>query len=147
MDPQDIFCYNVVLSDALIEDVGLMQGIMDMSQVLDSQGLHYESYLAGIGRNLFYTVAGSYITIYLGILFLIIANTVIGLKYLIWQRKNQRRYLTLLMLGSYKKIFADPLTGRFTPFSVWLYLWRSLAVSLPSGAYLPILHDCPPPRP
>ncbi|HIQ99949.1 MAG TPA: ABC transporter permease [Candidatus Scybalocola faecavium] len=130
MDPQDIFCYNVVLSDALIEDVGLMQGIMDMSQVLDSQGLHYENYLAGIGRNLFYTVAGSYITIYLGILFLIIANTVIGLKYLIWQRKNQRRYLTLLMLGSYKKDLC-----RSSDRQMYTFFGLALSVAVISGIF------------
>jgi len=31
---------------------------------------------------------------------MVIANTVIGLKYLIQQRANKRRYLTLLMLGA-----------------------------------------------
>ncbi len=129
-DPQDIFCYNVVLSDALVEDVGLMQGIMDMSQVLDRQGLHYESYLAGVGRNLFYTVAGSYITIYLGILFLIIANTVIGLKYLIWQRKNQRRYITLLMIGSYKKDLC-----RASERQIYTFFGLALSVAVVSGIF------------
>ena len=52
------------------------------------------------GRNLFYTVAASYLTIYLGVLFLLISNTVIGLKYLIQQRENKHRYVTLLMLGA-----------------------------------------------
>ena len=42
----------------------------------------------------------SYLTIYLGILFLLISNTVVGLKYLIQQRKNKHRYITLLMLGA-----------------------------------------------
>ena len=74
-----------------------------MGQRLSSHGLEYESYLGGIGRNLFYTVASSYLTLYLGILFLLIANTVIGLKYLIWQRQNKHRYITLMMLGGDRK--------------------------------------------
>ena len=71
-----------------------------MQDVLDPTGLIYESYLSGIGRNLFYTVAGSYITIYLGILFMIIANTVIGLKYMMQLQATRHRYATLLMLGA-----------------------------------------------
>jgi putative ABC transport system permease protein len=63
-------------------------------------GLEYESYLSGIGRNLFYTVASSYITIYLGILFMVIANTVIALKYMMQQRASKGRHIALLMLGA-----------------------------------------------
>lgn len=94
------FCWNVVLSQEVIKENGLMQAIQLMDQNLDGTGLEYESYISGIGRNLFYTVAASYLTIYLGILFMVIANTVIGLKYLMQQRENKRRYLTLLMLGA-----------------------------------------------
>lgn len=94
------FCCNVVLKESVIDDVGLMQAIENMQKVLDKTGLEYESYLAGIGRNLFYTVAGSYITIYLGVLFMIIANTVIGLKYMMQLQTTKHRYLTLIMLGA-----------------------------------------------
>lgn len=62
--------------------------------------VEYESYLKGIGRNLFYSVSAGYLTVYLGVLFLLISNTVIGLKYLISQRQSKHRYITLLMLGS-----------------------------------------------
>ncbi|HPV13127.1 MAG TPA: ABC transporter permease [Bacillota bacterium] len=94
------FCWNVVLSQELVNDKGLMQAIQLMEQNLAGTGLEYETFLSGIGRNLFYTVAASYLTIYLGILFMVIANTVIGLKYLMQQRANERRYTTLLMLGA-----------------------------------------------
>lgn len=130
MDASEPFCWNVVLSDALVEDMGLMQGIMEMQQVLDGHSLYYESYLAGIGRNLFYTVAGSYITIYLGILFLIIANTVIGLKYLIWQRKNHGRYMTLLMLGAYKKDLCGSAARQ-----IYTFFGLALSVSTISGIF------------
>lgn len=99
-DRSEVFCWNVVLSPKVIEEKGLMQAIQLMEQHLAGTGLEYESYISGIGRNLFYTVAASYLTIYLGILFMVIANTVIGLKYLMQQRANQRRYLTLLMFGA-----------------------------------------------
>ena len=94
------FCWNVHLSQSLTEELGLMQAIEKMDARLSATGLEYESYLSGIGRNLFYTVAASYLTIYLGVLFLLISNTVIGLKYLIQQRENKHRYVTLLMLGA-----------------------------------------------
>lgn len=94
------FCWNVRLDKSLTDDIGLMQAIQKMEVNLSTSGLEYESYLSGIGRNLFYTIASSYLTIYLGVLFLIISNTVIGLKYLIQQRKNKHRYITLLMLGA-----------------------------------------------
>lgn len=96
-DAEIPFCWNIMLDEGFVEENGLMQAILQFEQKLD--GADYESYLSGIGRNLFYTVSSSYITIYLGILFMIIANTVIGLKYLIQQRENKRRYVTLLMLG------------------------------------------------
>lgn len=96
-DAEIPFSWNIMLDDGFVEENGLMQAILQFEQKLG--GADYESYLSGIGRNLFYTVSSSYITIYLGILFMIIANTVIGLKYLIQQRENKGRYTTLLMLG------------------------------------------------
>ncbi len=97
-DPEP-FCWNIHLADSLTNELGLMQAIEKMDLELSGCGLEYESFLGGIGRNLFYTVAASYLTIYLGVLFLIISNTVIGLKFLILQRQNKHRYVTLLMLG------------------------------------------------
>lgn len=94
------FCRNIHLKKSLTDELGLMQAIQKMDGCLAKTGLKYDSYLGGIGRNLFYTVAASYLTIYLGILFLLISNTVVGLKYLIQQRKNKHRYITLLMLGA-----------------------------------------------
>lgn len=94
------FCWNALLNDDAVKDNGLMQAIMTVGSRLDRAGIPYESYLGGIGRNLFFTVAGSYLTIYLGVLFAVIANTVIGLKFLIQQRNNKHRYMTLLLLGA-----------------------------------------------
>lgn len=96
-------CYNVLLNQKMVKDMGLMQAIKKMDSQLAGTGLEYESYLGGVGRSLFYTVAASYLTIYLGFLFLIIANTVIGLKFLMQQRSNIHRYFTLQMLGTSTK--------------------------------------------
>ncbi len=94
------FCWNLRLNPRLVRQKGLIQAISDLQQPLDAAGLSYDSYLSGIGRRLFYTVASSYLTIYLGILFLIIANTLLGLKYLQQQQLTRRRWLTLLLLGA-----------------------------------------------
>lgn len=94
------YCRNVRLSDELVDELGLMQAVQKMDAQLADAGMRYDSYLGGIGRNLFYTVAASYLSIYLGVLFWLIANTVIGLKYLIGQRQTRHRYETLTMLGA-----------------------------------------------
>lgn len=96
----EAYCRNVRLSEDVVAESGLMQAVQRMDALLADTGINYDSYLGGIGRNLFYTVAACYLTIYLGILFCLIANTVIGMKYLIGQRRTKRRYETLTMLGA-----------------------------------------------
>lgn len=96
----EAYCRNVSLTDEIVDGMGLMQAVQKMDAQLADSGIKYDSYLGGIGRNLFYTVAASYLTVYLGVLFWLIANTVIGLKYLISQRQTRRRYETLTMLGA-----------------------------------------------
>lgn len=92
--------WNMVLDSNFIKEEGLMQSISIVDKVLSTTGVHYESYLASMGRQLFYVVAGSYTTIYLSLMFLIIANTVLGLKFLMQQRTTRHRYSTLFMLGA-----------------------------------------------
>ena len=99
-DSIEPMCWNVRLTEKIVREKGLMQAIQQVQGSVAQSGLEYESYLSGIGRNLFYTVASSYITIYLGILFMVIANTVIAIKYMMQQRTSRGRYTTLLMLGS-----------------------------------------------
>lgn len=91
---------NGILAKELTEHDSLMSAISDMNDKLDNTGLSYESYLKNMGRQLFYMVAAGYITIYLAIIFLIIANTVIGTQFLMGQQKSDRRYRTLVRLGA-----------------------------------------------
>ena len=91
---------NGVLAKEATESASLMSAISDMNKKLDETGLSYESYLQNMGRQLFYMVAASYITIYLAIIFLIIANTIIGVQFLMGQQKSNRRYRTLIRLGA-----------------------------------------------
>lgn len=96
---------NGVLSQDKINQIGLMQAISQVNERLDtanlsSKGISYESYLQNMGRSLFYVVAGSYITIYLAIIFLVVANTILGVQFLMSQRKSGRRYQTLVRLGA-----------------------------------------------
>lgn len=85
----------------------IMTVISEMNQKLDAAGLSYESYLQNMGRQLFYMVAASYITIYLAIIFLIIANTIIGVQFLMGQQKSGRRYRTLIHLGATYEILCQ----------------------------------------
>lgn len=95
----DVYLNGVLAKDET-EQASLMSAISEMNQALDQTGLSYESYLQNMGRQLFYMVASSYITLYLAIIFLIIANTVIGVQFLISQQKSSRRYRTLIRLGA-----------------------------------------------
>lgn len=98
---------NGILDPELTEDTSLMRVILDMNGELSATGLSYESYLQNMGRQLFYVVAASYITIYLAIIFLIISNTVIGVQFLMGQQKSHRRYRTLIHLGATYKILCQ----------------------------------------
>lgn len=96
---------NAILNRENEKSASLMSAIMDMNERLDDSDLSdediaYESYLQNMGRQLFYMVAASYITIYLGIIFLVVANTIIGVQFLMNQQKNGRRYQTLVRLGA-----------------------------------------------
>lgn len=89
-----------VLAPSMTEGKSLMNAIADMNALLDPLGLKYESYLQDLGRELFYIVAASYLTIYLAIIFLVVANTIIGVQFLMGQQKAERRYRTLVRLGA-----------------------------------------------
>ena len=89
-----------VLAPSMTEGKSLMNAIADMNALLDPLGLRYESYLQNLGRELFYIVAASYLTIYLAIIFLVVANTIIGVQFLMGQQKAARRYRTLVRLGA-----------------------------------------------
>lgn len=91
---------NGILSENVTKGTSLLSAISEMNEDLSKTGLSYESYLQNIGRQLFYMVAASYITIYLAIIFLIIANTIIGVQFLMSQQKSGRRYQTLIRLGA-----------------------------------------------
>lgn len=92
--------WDAVLAPELLEGQGLMQAITQVNERLEDTGLEYESYLQNIGRQLFYVVAASYLTLYLAVIFLIIANTMLGVQFLMQQKKTGQRYRTLLRLGS-----------------------------------------------
>lgn len=89
-----------VLAPSMTEGKSLMNAIADMNALLDPLGLKYESYLQNLGRELFYIVAASYLTIYLAIIFLVVANTIIGVQFLMGQQKAARRYRTTVRLGA-----------------------------------------------
>lgn len=101
---------NGILSQETTKGASLMTAISDMNARMDGiglsdMGIEYESYLQNMGRQLFYMVAASYITIYLAIIFLVVANTIIGVQFLMNQQKAGRRYQILVRLGAtYKNL-------------------------------------------
>ncbi|MDI9470446.1 MAG: FtsX-like permease family protein [Bacillota bacterium] len=91
---------SAVLDPDFVQEKGLMQAIMETNNALDKMPLAYESYLQSMGRKLFYVVAASYLTIYLALIFLVVANTTIAVLFLMGQRKTHRRYQILVHLGA-----------------------------------------------
>lgn len=129
-DADETWLWNMRLTDEFVEEKGLMQAMLEVERVLDSTGLQYESYLSSMGRQLFYTVAGSYTTFYLGVMFLIIANTVLGLNFLMQQRSTRRRYQTLAMLGADVESICTSARKQ-----IWLYFILVISVACMSGMF------------
>ena len=96
--------WNATLNNNFVEENGLMQAISMVNEKLNTKDIIYESYIQNISRELFYTVAASYTTTYLGIIFLIIANTVIGIEFLMHQQKTINRYKSLTYFGANYKM-------------------------------------------
>lgn len=127
---QDSSLWNMTLNADFIEEKGLMQAMFEVDQLINSFGLEYESYLASMGRQLFYKVAGSYTTFYLGIMFLIIANTVLGLNFLMQQRSTRHRYYTVAMLGANIESLCASARKQ-----IWLYFGLVISVALVSSIF------------
>ncbi len=89
-----------ILAPELVKEKGLMRAISDTNEKLNQTSLGYESYIQNMGRQLFYIISASYVTIYLAIIFLVVANTIIGVQFLMGQRQSYRRYQTLIHLGA-----------------------------------------------
>ena len=103
-EDSDTIYLNGVLNMERFPGESLMNAIAQMNEKLDKIELNYESFLQNMGRQIFYMVAASYLTLYLAIVFLIIANTVIGVQFLMGQRKSDRRYKTLIHLGATQEV-------------------------------------------
>ncbi len=76
-----------------------MTAYLDLNEKLDETDIEYESYLQNMGRQLFYTIASSYITLYLAIVFLVVANTIVGVQFLMSQQKTGRTVPDLQLLS------------------------------------------------
>lgn len=127
---QDSWLWNMTLNPEFVEEKGLMQAMYEVEQLMNSSGLDYESYLSSMGRKLFYTVAGSYTTFYLGIMFLIIANTVLGINFLMQQRSTRHRYYTVAMLGASIESLCSSARKQ-----IWLYFSLVILVALISSIF------------
>lgn len=83
-----------------MEADGLMVSIMEARDLLKPSGLYCESYLDNFGRQLFYVISGSYTTLYMGFMLLIIACALLALQFLTQMRETKARYATLSILGA-----------------------------------------------
>lgn len=116
--------WNGILNPDLREEKGMLEAVMSVNDLLKTTDLQYESYLGSAGRQMFYRVAAGYITIYLAIIFLIIANTLIGVQFLIQQEKTKERYRVLIALGSSYEEICDSCS-----IQIWWYYGLTLGVA------------------
>lgn len=101
VDPDTCMVYwNFCIPKEMVNAEGLMKSIMDANHLLKPSGFVYESYLNNFGRQLFYVIAGSYTSLYMGFMFLIIACALLSLQFLTQMQATKERYLTLSMLGA-----------------------------------------------
>lgn len=101
LDPETYVSYwNFRLPQELQDQQGLMKPMTEARDLLKASGFTFESYLQNFGRKLFYVVAGSYTTLYMGFLFLIIACTVLALQFLTQMKQTGGRFVTLSLLGA-----------------------------------------------
>lgn len=87
----------------MTEAKGLIPMIMEVNKFMAPSGLWYESYLNNFGRQLFYIISGSYTTLYMGFMFLIISCALLALQFLMQMQATKKRYLTLTALGTQRK--------------------------------------------
>ena len=62
-----------------------------------------QTYLDNFGRQLFYLISGSYMTLYMGFMLLIIACALLALQFLTQMQSTKSRYLTLSILGAQRE--------------------------------------------
>ena len=95
--------WNFCIPEDRVEANGLMASIMEVNDILRPSGFVFESYLNNFGRQLFYIVSGSYTTLYMGFMLLIIACALLALQFLTQMQATKARYLTLSLLGARRK--------------------------------------------
>ena len=101
VDPDTCSVYwNFCIPNEIVEANGLMLSVMEARDLLKPSGLYYESYLDNFGRQLFYLISGSYMTLYMGFMLLIIACALLALQFLTQMQSTKSRYLTLSILGA-----------------------------------------------
>ena len=104
VDPDTCSVYwNFCIPNEIVEANGLMLSVMEARDLLKPSGLYYESYLDNFGRQLFYLISGSYTTLYMGFMLLIIACALLALQFLTQMQSTKLRYLTLSILGAQRE--------------------------------------------
>ena len=99
--------YNGFLDESKFETESFLREFELINEKLDTTELQYDCYLTNMGRQLFYLVAASYCTLYLAIDFWMIANTILGVQFLMGQKKTSFRFRTLIKLGADYKTLCD----------------------------------------
>ncbi len=101
VDPETCMTYwSFCIPRKMTDAKGLLSAVMEVNERMAPSGLQYESYLNNFGRQLFHIISGSYTTLYMGFMILIISCALLALQFLIQMQATKKRYLTLTALGA-----------------------------------------------
>ena len=114
------YAWNLQVSEVAKKEKGYLQTLLFLGEKAKQAGLQSESAIAGFARQLFYTVSASYLTIYLGLIFLLIANSVISLKFLGQLRDSLPRYRSLFVLGAKREDVQGSLSEQVLRYFAWV---------------------------
>ncbi|MBO4636909.1 MAG: ABC transporter permease, partial [Clostridiales bacterium] len=99
---------NAILSSEYLSEGNTVEMYDEINDILDTDpDISYSCYIENMGRQLFYLVAASYTLIYLAIIFCVIGNTILGVQFLMGQKKSHRRYRTLIKLGATHNVLCE----------------------------------------
>lgn len=94
------YAYNAILKSSIVHKDGLIHSIENIQNILDQHEIRYDSYLNEMARRLVMLFIVTYFGFYFGLLFLFVANILIGIRFMIHNRTNHYRYHNLRMIGT-----------------------------------------------
>lgn len=93
------YAWNINIDEDFVKEEGYVSAADSIRDILFTTDYRFESYVWKVKRNVSSIIDSLYSNLYLAIMFFILTNLFIGLKFMIYLRRNRKRYEILLKLG------------------------------------------------